>query len=189
METVNIVICGLGGQGILFMTKILAQTALKKGFNIMGAETHGMAQRGGSVVSHLRLGDVNGSMVRPGSAQILFALEQNECYRNLPLLQKGGRIFVSTDSDPFPRPEVAPFLEKRGILCHATPAGAMALELGVPMSSNLAMLGYYSAFKVGPVTHEELANTIESASPERFREKNLQVFDAGFQGGLAESGP
>ncbi len=61
MENVNIVLCGLGGQGILFMTKVIAQAALDKGYQVLGAETHGMAQRGGSVISHLRLGEVQNS--------------------------------------------------------------------------------------------------------------------------------
>ena len=88
METINFVLGGLGGQGILFMTKILANTALTKGYRVMGAETHGMAQRGGSVVSHLRLGDIESSLVKNGSAHFLLALEENEAYRNLPFLKK-----------------------------------------------------------------------------------------------------
>ena len=68
MDTVNIVLCGLGGQGILFVTKVMAQTALNKGFDVMGAETHGMAQRGGSVISHLRIGRNQSSLVRTGAS-------------------------------------------------------------------------------------------------------------------------
>ncbi|MBW1888117.1 MAG: 2-oxoacid:acceptor oxidoreductase family protein, partial [Deltaproteobacteria bacterium] len=75
MDTVNIALCGLGGQGILFMTRVLAQAALDKGFNVMGAETHGMAQRGGSVISHLRLGDIESSLVMAGSARFLLSLD------------------------------------------------------------------------------------------------------------------
>ncbi|MCJ7684480.1 MAG: 2-oxoacid:acceptor oxidoreductase family protein, partial [Desulfobacteraceae bacterium] len=73
MENINFVLSGLGGQGILFMTKLLARSAVNKGLKILVAETHGMAQRGGSVVSHLRVGDVKGSLVRAGSAHILLA--------------------------------------------------------------------------------------------------------------------
>ena len=90
MDKSNFVLCGLGGQGILFMTKVLSETALRKGYNVMGAETHGMAQRGGSVVSHLRLGDVKGSLVSNGSAHLLLSLDEVEGYRNLPFLSKGG---------------------------------------------------------------------------------------------------
>jgi hypothetical protein len=72
MKTIDILLCGLGGQGILFMTKLLARTAMDKGLNVMGAETHGMAQRGGSVVSHLRLGETEGSLVRAGTSFYLW---------------------------------------------------------------------------------------------------------------------
>ena len=179
METTNIVLCGLGGQGILFMTRVLTQAALNKGLNIMGAETHGMAQRGGSVVSHLRIGDVQGSLVRTDSAHFLLALEENEGYRNLPFLARGARMYVNTNSRDFPREEVKKFLEEREIVCRSFPASAIALELKVPMATNLALLGCFSAFGEGPFSPEELRETVENISPDRFRENNLLIFDAG----------
>ena len=106
MSTINFVLSGLGGQGILFMTKIIAKTALRKGFSVMGAETHGMAQRGGSVISHLRLGNVNSSLVKPGSAQFLLSLEENEAYRNLPFLAKNVTYTVTRSKMIFPRHSV-----------------------------------------------------------------------------------
>jgi len=186
MDTVNMVLCGLGGQGILFMTKVLAQSCLDRGFNVMGAETHGMAQRGGSVVSHLKIGEAAGSLVRTGSAHFLLSLEENEGYRNLPFLSRGSRMFVNSDSDHFPRQEVKAFLDKREILCRSVPAGTMARKLGAPMTSNLALLGFFSAFGQGPVNQEEIRNTIESVSPERFKEINLKIFDEGLQKGMEE---
>lgn len=186
MGTINIVLCGLGGQGILFMTRVLAQSALDKGFDIMGAETHGMAQRGGSVVSHLRLGEGLGSLVRTSSAHFLFALEENEGYRNLPFLAPEGRLYVNANAHPFPREEVKAYLEKKNILYRALPAGQMAQELGAPMSSNLALLGFFSAFGEGPMGREDLRLTIEKISPDPFRDKNLMIFDAGLERGLKE---
>jgi len=186
MENVNIILCGLGGQGILFMTRVLAQAALTKGFNVMGAETHGMAQRGGSVISHLKFGEVKGSLVRTGSAHYLLSLDENEAYRNLPFLSKGSRMFVNANSRQFPKQEVKGFLDKWEIICRATPAGTMAQELGAPLSSNLALLGYFSAFGEGPIMHEELRATIEDISPDRFKKDNLNVFDAGLQKGMEE---
>ncbi|MGD2126260.1 MAG: indolepyruvate oxidoreductase subunit beta [Desulfobacteraceae bacterium] len=188
MDTTNIVLCGLGGQGILFMTRVLAQAALNKGFNIMGAETHGMAQRGGSVVSHLRLGGVHGSLVRTNSAHLLLALEENEAYRNLPFLAQEAKMYVNTNASDFPREEVKNFLAKRKILYRSVPAATIAQELEAPMSSNLALLGYFSAFGQGPVSHEDLRITIEDVSPERFRDKNLEVFGTGFEWGMKEKG-
>ena len=186
METVNFILGGLGGQGILFMTKIVAQTALSKGFNIMGAETHGMAQRGGSVVSHLRLGDVEGSLVAAGTAHFLLALDENEAYRNIPFLAEGGRLYANAQGDPFPRKETLVYLEKIKIVSQSMPAGKLAMDLGAPMSTNLALLGFFSAFDDGPLGREELRKTVEAVSPERFKEINLKVFDAGFESGAKE---
>jgi len=183
MDTVNFVLSGLGGQGILFMTKILAQAALKKGFNVMGAETHGMAQRGGSVVSHLRLGDVKSSLVRTDSAHFLLALEENEAYRNIPFLATDGKIYVNVSGNSFPRAEVRPYLEKLGVVYRSVEAGNLAMELGAPMASNLALLGFFSAFREGPLTYEDLRDTIDQVSPEKFKEINFKVFDAGFERG------
>lgn len=188
MEHMDIVLCGLGGQGILFMTKALAQAALEKGIPVMGAETHGMAQRGGSVVSHLRLGEVEGSLVRAGTAHLLLALEENEAYRNLVFLKRGGTLYANASPGSFPRPEVGTYLEKNGISCRCTRAGEVAMELGVPMSSNLALVGFFSAFAGSPFTFAELREIIIRLSPERLKEMNLKVYDACHEIGLKELG-
>lgn len=183
MENVNMIFCGLGGQGILFMTKIFARAALDKGLETLGAETHGMAQRGGSVVSHLKLGKMESSLVRNQTARFLLALEENEAYRNLPFLAPGGTIYVNAEETAFPRKEVAAYLKKQGILYHAFTAQKTAMDLGNPMSTNLALLGFFSAFETQPFTHDDLRNTVIAVSPERFRDNNLKVFDAGFEKG------
>jgi indolepyruvate ferredoxin oxidoreductase beta subunit len=182
MEPVNIVLCGLGGQGILFVTKVLAETSLRKGHPVLGAETHGMAQRGGSVISHLRIGEAESSLVRANGADVVLALEEHEGYRNLPFLRNGARLYVNARPDRFPRNnEVKAFLERRDVSYHATPAGETAMNLGAPMSTNLALLGFYSAFETVPATNAELRATIEEITPERFLEANLRVFDAGYE--------
>jgi indolepyruvate ferredoxin oxidoreductase beta subunit len=168
------------------MTRIVAQTALKNGFPVMSAETHGMAQRGGSVISHLRLGDVESSLIKKGSAHILLALDENECYRNLPFLSRGSRLFVDSADAPFPRDEVKDYLEKLEIQYHALGAAKVANQLHAPRSSNLALLGYFSAFQKEIITHGDMKTTIQTISPGHFKEINLQVFDAGHERGLAE---
>jgi len=178
METVNFVLCGLGGQGVLFMTKILAETALSKGIKVMGAETHGMAQRGGSVISHLRLGEVQSSLVRSGTAHFLLALDENEAYRYLPFLGRKGRLYVNADPGLFPRQEVRPYIKDKGITYHCLPATKEAMHLGAPMASNLALVGFFSAFDEEPFSSGEIRETIERISPSRFRDLNLKVFDA-----------
>ena len=183
MEKFNMVLCGLGGQGILFMTKVLARTALGKGVNVLGAETHGMAQRGGSVVSHLRLGDVKSSLVNAGECHQMLALEENEACRNLPFLSRGGTLFVNVFSDAFPESRVRQYLDRREITCRIVPAGKIALDLNAPMASNLALIGFMSAFKESPFSTDEIRQTIDAISPDRFKTVNFRVFDAGVAAG------
>ena len=165
------------------MTKVLAQAAMDKGFDVMGAETHGMAQRGGSVVSHLRLGKVKSSLVRTGTAHFLLSLEENEGYRNLPFLAHKGRLYVNTHAKHFPRKEVQGFLNKRAIISRSIPAGIIAHDLGAPRSSNLALLGYFSAFNEGPIGYDDIKMTIATISPQKFKDINAQIFEAGYERG------
>lgn len=183
MQTTNFILSGLGGQGILFMTKMLAQTALRKGINVLGAETHGMAQRGGSVVSHLKLGDARSSLINAGTAHFLLGLEENEAYRNLPFLAYGSKLFVNATPETFPRPEVTPFLNKMNVTYRAVSASQLALEMGVPLASNLALIGFMAAFDDGPFQAQELRETIQMISPDRFMTANLKVFEAGLEHG------
>jgi len=166
MQTINFVIGGLGGQGILFMTKILARTALKKGFNVMGAETHGMAQ---------------------GAADFLLTLEENEAYRNLPFLAKRGVLCSSRSTGSFPVPTVESYLKKNRITCYSMKAGRIAMELNAPMSANLALVGFFATLEKCPFAHQELRETIEALSPEPYQEINLKVFDTGVAHGNKQS--
>jgi indolepyruvate ferredoxin oxidoreductase, beta subunit len=179
MENINMVLCGLGGQGILFMTKVLARTALAKGLNVLGAETHGMAQRGGSVVSHLRLGDVSSSLVNAGECHHLLALEEHEACRNLPFLASGAQLYVNTASNRFPPNRVRYYFEDKNITCRAVAAERIALDLNAPRAANLALIGFMVAQAQSPFSVEDIRNTIDAVSPDRFKETNLKVFDAG----------
>jgi indolepyruvate ferredoxin oxidoreductase beta subunit len=168
------------------MTKALSQVAIQKGYDVLGAETHGMAQRGGSVVSHLRLGDVQSSLVLPGSAQLVLALDENEGYKNLPFVAPAGRWFVNISSPSFPGKKVKDYLDVRGIQCRGIPASSIAIAMGEPRSSNLALLGYLSAFGEDPFTYGDLRLAVQQISPDRMREKNIEVFEAGFKRGIDE---
>lgn len=183
METINIVLSGLGGQGILFMTKVLAQTAINQGKTVLGAETHGMAQRGGSVISHLRIGNMKSSLVRTGTAQYLLALEENEAYRNLPLLARNSHLYANAPDGAFPREEVKAYLEKMDISYQSLPAGDIAMSLGAPVSTNLALLGLFAAAGTGPFLSDDIRKTIITLSPKQFKSINLTVFDTALKRG------
>lgn len=181
METINIVLCGLGGQGILFMTKVLAENAMGMGMPVLGAETHGMAQRGGSVVSHLRLGETQSSLVPAGKARFLIALDPWEAYRSLPFLAEGGLVFANAPGSEFPRDEVKAYLARRSMEARCLEAGRIASEMGSPLATNLVLLGFFSSFPdVSPFSFESLRDTVKRISPERFRETNVRLFEAGF---------
>jgi indolepyruvate ferredoxin oxidoreductase, beta subunit len=177
MKTCNFVLSGLGGQGILFMTKILARTALNKGYNILGAETHGMAQRGGSVVSHLKIGDAGSSLIRAGAGDFLISMDEAEAYRYLPWVRPGGMVFVNAKASGFPDERVGPYLAEHTIASFAMEAGKTALELGAPRSTNLAMVAFFSAFGQGPLDADALRQTVASVSPDPVKQVNLDIFD------------
>jgi len=92
----NILICGIGGQGSVYASKLLARAALERGLAVHTAETIGMAQRGGSVVSHVRIGDdCHAPLIARGEADILIGLEPSEAVRSIAFLKPGGVVAVS----------------------------------------------------------------------------------------------
>ncbi len=186
MKPLNIVVCGLGGQGILFVTRILSRLALDSGYQVIGAETHGMAQRGGSVISHLRLGDVRGTMVRRGTAAMLISLDGSEAYRNLGFLADGGRLYVNA-AEPFPVEKAKKYLDTREISVGKIPAGQIALKSGAPRFANLVLLGFFAAFEEIPFSLEGLRGAVSVVSPARFREENMKMFELGAGYGPAYS--
>lgn len=95
----DILICGVGGQGILLASEVLSDVALLADLDVKKSEVHGMAQRGGSVVSHVRMGpQVHGSLIQRGHADVLLAFEKLEALRWLPYVKEGGHVLVNTMS-------------------------------------------------------------------------------------------
>ena len=93
----NIILTGVGGQGTVLASKLIAAAAMAKGLPVMSAETIGMAQKGGAVFSHLRIGEgVKSPMIRRGTADLLLAFEPAEAVRMLPYLRKGGMVVVNS---------------------------------------------------------------------------------------------
>jgi indolepyruvate ferredoxin oxidoreductase beta subunit len=96
MNTVNILICGVGGQGVLLAGDIIAETAIASGFDAKKSEVHGMAQRGGSVLSHVRYGQkINSPLIREGEADIILSFEEMETARYLQFLKADGWLIIN----------------------------------------------------------------------------------------------
>jgi indolepyruvate ferredoxin oxidoreductase beta subunit len=178
----QLILSGVGGQGILFSTRIFSALALEKGYNVIGSETHGMAQRGGSVISHLKIGDFSSPLVRQGAADILLSFDRDEAYRTLGFLKRGGLCFVNSPKEDFWDPGIKGYLNKNEIRGYSFPADKVALALGVPRSANLALIGYALSMPDVPFTYEDVKETIVRVSPPRFRDANLQAFDSGYRG-------
>lgn len=90
------ILSGIGGQGVVFMTRLLAQTALDLGNEVIASETHGMSQRGGSVLSHLKINGTEAPLIRNGTADLLLSLEVGEAMRSLPFLKRGGLALINS---------------------------------------------------------------------------------------------
>lgn len=176
----QVILAGVGGQGILFATRIFSELALAQGYDVIGSETHGMAQRGGSVVSHLKIGDYSSPLVRQGTADILFSFDRDEAYRTLGFLKRGGLCFVNSPREDFWDAGIKAYLEENEIRAYSFPADKVALALGAPRSANLALIGYALSTPDVPFTYEDIKETIVRVSPPRFRDVNLQAFDTGY---------
>ncbi|PKN26682.1 MAG: pyruvate ferredoxin oxidoreductase [Deltaproteobacteria bacterium HGW-Deltaproteobacteria-21] len=187
----DVVIAGVGGQGSLFATNVLCQFAMEKGFQVLGTETIGAAQRGGAVVSHMRISDapIYSPLVPAGSADILIGMEAIELLRNLSLLGKEGyyilnlfqipTVYTNLGIDPYLTfQEIGEAIKRAGIRGHEIRATQKAAELGSPQMTNVVMLGALCSVEEF-FSKGEIRPLVESLSPKKYRSKNLEAFDAG----------
>jgi indolepyruvate ferredoxin oxidoreductase beta subunit len=137
----QIIISGVGGQGVLFVTRMLAEAAIRKGYPVLAAETHGMAQRGGTVISHLKVGHFSSPLIRPARADGLIALKADNLPRHGFFLKKGGWAVANGTCRP------AAEIDAR-IFC--LEADRIAVELNSARSVNLVMLGALFRLEADP---------------------------------------
>ena len=184
----DILIAGVGGQGVVLASRLLALAAIKTGFHVSTAETIGMSQREGSVSSHVRIGDeIFGSLIPVGQADLLLGLEPAETLRNLPFLRNGGKVLVNTHaippaSKPPGSPESDPvallsFLSAyySDILC--SDFTELAEHVGTYRAANVAMLGAAAGARVLPFPEETLKAVLDAEIPEKYRAVNKAAFE------------
>ncbi|MHC5009641.1 MAG: 2-oxoacid:acceptor oxidoreductase family protein [Planctomycetota bacterium] len=162
----QIVICGLGGQGILFLSRVLAGAAMLDGDEVLTAETHGMSQRGGAVEAHLKLGDFHSSLVRRGSADAVLVLDPTRVEAGVPFLGPDGTCFANA---PGPTGDVK-----------SVDATGEARARGLARGQNLVLLGY--AAGTSPhlfPSRDALLQSMERLSPEAAWGENRQAFGRG----------
>ncbi len=178
MSAFNVLLAGVGGQGIVFMSRVLMQTALLRGAPARGAETHGMAQRGGSVVAHVRFGACRSPLVIPGTGHLLLALDCREGIRSLKFLRPQG-LFLANSPGPGPLAELTDdalrgLLARNRITVRTLDAARIAAGLGNPMAVNLIMAGFAAALPAIPFTLEDLRRAIPLVA----RSHHLAMIDA-----------
>lgn len=186
--TNNCLLCGVGGQGTVLASKLLAYSAMEKGQNARTAETIGMAQRGGCVVSHVRVGDeIHSPLIPKGEADVMIAFEPAEAVRCLSYLKKDGVVIVnkkavkpvtaSLSDSSYSGYEMIEYLQKQVKNLVVVDGDAVCAELGSAKVLNIVLLA--AAAKSGKLNMdiEELKTAIKSRIPEKFQALNLRAVD------------
>jgi indolepyruvate ferredoxin oxidoreductase beta subunit len=183
----DIIIAGVGGQGILSIATAIGTSALNNNLNVKQAETHGMSQRGGDVVSHLRLSDkqIYSDLIAHGEANLIMAVEPMESLRYLPFLSKSGYIVANTT--PFLNisnyPDLNELLTTLRNMKNVIPIDAekIALDLGSKLASNIVVLGAGSLF-INDISFESLKESIVELFSRKGKdivELNIAALEAG----------
>ena len=185
----DIILAGVGGQGILTIATIIGDAATVAGLNLKQAEVHGMSQRGGDVQSNLRLSTdfIYSDLIKQGAADLIISMEPMEALRYLPYLNKEG--WVVTSSHPFKNipnyPEEEALMQELNNLpkVAALPIEDVAKENNLPKSANVVLLGMASKY-IEILTPEQLRESIArvfASKGEKIVEANLQAFGLGLK--------
>lgn len=182
----NIILCGVGGQGTILASRLISAAAMAKGIPVLSAETIGMAQRGGSVFSHIRLGEgIYSPMIARGEADLIIGFEPGEAVRLLPFLKPGGSMIVSdravmpvtaslTGTD-YRASDMLDFLSARVPDLRIVPAEEAMQNVGSTKVLNLILLG--AALSIGALglAEADLKEAIRARIPEKFHELNFKA--------------
>ncbi len=189
----DVVISGVGGQGNIFASLVISQYAMNKKLNVLGAETIGAAQRGGAVVSHIRIseGEIYSPLISRGQADLLIGMEYVEMLRHMRLLNPKGMYLLNAMKiptvlnnmglDEYPAMEkVLQAVKKYCPKGHVIEASSTAKKLGNIQMTNVVMLGALA--KAMPFfDYNEMKWLVSSNSPTKFKEANVKGFEEGYK--------
>ena len=189
----NVLITGVGGQGVILMSELLGQAAVADNLKVRGSEVLGMAVRGGSVSSTIRMGeDVYGPLIPMGKCRLLISMEPAEALRSIAYLSPSGQVIINRrQMVPFTvlqgkseYPSMAEIKEKLGKVSSqviSLDAVQLAEEAGNPITTNMVMLGASFGGGQMPVKTETIKSVIEAHFPHKITPLNIKAFDLGFQ--------
>lgn len=176
----KIVIAGIGGQGVLFLARVLYEMARLEGREVLGSETHGMSQRGGSVTSHVKIGAYQSPMVRKGTADALVVLKAEEAFANLAFLRRGGTLLLNAPGTFRLEKGIQGALEGGRITVLRKDATACAEGMGHPRAANVILLSAAVGSGLFPMDRKTLIEAVRAVSPARVANRSLAAVEAGF---------
>ncbi|MDR1563510.1 MAG: indolepyruvate oxidoreductase subunit beta [Oscillospiraceae bacterium] len=186
----NILVTGVGGQGTVLFARLIGSAAISSGYAVKGTETIGMAQRGGSVVSHLRIGElINSPLIPLEKADLIIAFEPAEAVRSLPYLSKEGKLLTldapiqpvtaSLTGKGYEAAEMLGFLKANVSNLSVLSSAELARGSGSAKVINVAMLGFVLAKGWLPFEEEALLAVLNERIPKRFLELNIKALNTG----------
>lgn len=187
----DILIAGVGGQGTVLASRLIAAAAIRQGSFARTSETIGMSQRGGCVVSHVRIGSENaGSIIPMAGADMMIAFELSEAARSLPRLKKEGCCIVNTQiikpvsaslgTSKYDIDEITGFLKSNAGHIHFIDGYSLANEAGSVKAVNVVLLGAAAAAGRLPFSRESIEQAITENVPQKYRELNQKAFKLGY---------
>lgn len=190
MNNQNILLCGVGGQGVVLASKLIAYAAMEKGQDVRASETIGMSQRGGSVVSHVRTGEnIQSPLIPNGSADVIIAFEPAEAVRCLPYLKKGGTVVTAKKAvkpttsalsgQIYEGTEMIDYLEKVVENLIVVDGDHICETVGSSKVLNIALLGAAIASGALNISEEEMLDALKNNGKEKFYEMNKQALQLG----------
>lgn len=191
MKSYNIYISGVGGQGIIKTSTVIGEAAMKSNLPVVMSEVHGMAQRGGSVSTELRIGNNYSPIIELGTSDLLISFEPAEALRAVPKISKESYVIINKNpiypfninESEIAYPDVENVLNElteKSKEVYAMDADKIAKKAGHSLSMNMVMLGAASAVEGFPIEKETILNSMKANLPEKSLEINLKAFENGF---------
>jgi indolepyruvate ferredoxin oxidoreductase beta subunit len=189
MKIYNIVLAGVGGQGIILAAETLGTAAVDSGYNVRVSELHGMAQRGGSVTSHIRIGEkAFAPTVLEGTADLIVGFEPMETLRNIKFASQKGNTTILLNKKPFkitgaiypPLDKIFNQIQKFSKSVKEIDAMTLAKKAGAEVTQNIVMLGAVAAIKGIPMESGTIKKAMQKLVPPKYLDINNKSFELGF---------
>ncbi len=202
-KTYNILFAGVGGQGLMLLSAVLGKAAVDAGLDVMTGETHGLAQRSGSIYVHFRIGKPISPLIPYGSADMLIAMEATEALRYIEYLKDDGVVIMSKNimhpvaetkavaldktrkTKYYTLSAVEEQLRKVTSRVIALDSLGLAIQAGNARTENSVLIGAAAACPDFPISSEDLKNAVLSLVPPKTRDANAKAFELGTEAGTA----